>query len=198
MGTAVLFHYINRMVNLFLDNTMMPIVGKIPLLRDQALRIFSSVVSGRITALDVAPGTFLTDAPDMALPEEFRWAAPNPHVSGGLLRLASAAEKAATGSVDAGVRALVMEKVRNWNGGSPGLGKGWLDTAVSTLSEAMRPQARIALLAALASWAVDDSEVAAFRSAGGDDRALLDTAAWGAYIASNRIAGWFRLPSGAS
>lgn len=190
MGTVVLFHYINRMVNLFLDSTMMPLIGKVPVLRDQALRIFSSVVSGRITALDVAPGIFLTEAPFMALPEEFRWAASNPHVAGGLLRFAAAAEMAAKGSVDAGVRELVAEKVANWQGGSPEPGKGWLDSAVSGLPESTRPQARIALLAAFASWAADDGEFADFREAGGDDRALLDTAAWGAWLASRRIAGW--------
>jgi hypothetical protein len=49
----------------------------------------------------------------------------------------------------------------------------------------------MALLAAMASWAVDDSEITAFKRTGLSDRELLDTAAWGAYLAAERIAGWF-------
>lgn len=193
MGTAVVFHYINRMVNMFLDDTLMPVIGKVPLLRESAMRIFSNVVSGRIVALDVPPGKFLTGAPDMALPTEFRWAEGNQHVAGGLLRLAVAAE-AAGANIDTGTRKLVFDAVEVWNGDAPGLGKGWLDGAVAILPERNQPQARIALLAAIASWAMDDGEVTAFRRQGGDDRTLLDTAAWGAYLAAKRIAGWMVPP----
>jgi AhpD family alkylhydroperoxidase len=189
MGTAVMFHYINRMVNLFLDDTMMPIVGKLPLVSGAAFKVFSNFVSGRIVTLDVASGGFLTGAPEMAMPDEFRWAEPDAGVSGGLLRFTASAVSAGS-SLDAAVRELVEHLVSEWTGGSPGPGKGWLDDAVAGLPEHSRPQARIALLAALASWAADDGEVAAFRRQGGDDRALLDTAAWGAFLAAKRISGW--------
>jgi AhpD family alkylhydroperoxidase len=193
MGTAVMFHYINRMVNLFLDDTMMPVIGKVPLLRGPAMRIFSAVVSGRIAALDVAPGKFLTETPEVALPPEFRWAAGNPYVAGGLQRFAAAAE-AAGSNIDDGTRKLLLDAVAVWNGFPPGPGKGWLDGAVAVLPERSRPQARIAFLAAMASWAMDEREVTAFRREGGDGRALLDTAAWGAYLAAKRIAGWLNPP----
>jgi AhpD family alkylhydroperoxidase len=189
IGTTVMFHYINRMANLFLDDTMMPIVGKLPLVSGAAFRMFSNLVSGRIATLDVAPEGFLTVPPAMALPDEFRWAEPDAGVSGGLLRFAASAVSAGS-SLDAAVRQLVEHLVSEWTGGSPGPGKGWLDNAVGMLPEHSRPQARIALLAALASWAADDGEVAAFRRQGGDDRALLDTAAWGAYLAAKKISGW--------
>jgi len=42
----------------------------------------------------------------------------------------------------------------------------------------------------MASWAVDDAEIAAFKRTGMGDRELLDTVAWGAYLATERIAGW--------
>ncbi len=193
MGTAVMFHYINRMVNLFLDDTMMPVVGKLPLVSGPAFRLFSNFVSGRIATLDVVPGRFLTGEPKMALPEEFRWAEPDAGVSGGLLRFASSAESAGS-TLDAAVRGLVEEVVSEWSGGLPGPGKSWLDHAVAVLPEHSRPQARIALLAALASWAADDGEIAAFRGEGADDRSLLDTAAWGAYLAAKRIASWIPAP----
>ncbi|NTV02819.1 MAG: carboxymuconolactone decarboxylase family protein [Chlorobiaceae bacterium] len=190
-GTAVLFHYINRMASIFLDDTMMPIIGKVPLLREPAFHVFSSVVSGRIAALEVPPGEFLTPDPEAPLPEAFAWAAPDSRVAGGLRRF-SVASVAASSALDAGACEAVVRMVSSWNGEAPGIGKWWLDHAVGALPQASRPQARIALLAAMASWAVDDGEVEAFRRAGGDDRALLDTAAWGAYLAAERIAGWLR------
>ncbi len=192
MATAVLFHYINRMVNIFLDDTMMPIVGKVPLLADQALKVFGSVVSKRIVSVDVAPGVFLTASPLAALPGAFSWASGDPNVAGGLLRFTSAVDAASSNSVDFGVQELLVRTLADWNGEPQGPGKGWLDATVSALPKQNRPQARIALLAALASWAVDDAEIAAFKRTGLGDRELLDTAAWGSYLAAGRIAGFLR------
>jgi AhpD family alkylhydroperoxidase len=191
LATAVLFHYINRMVNIFLDDTMMPIVGKVPVIGDQALKIFSNVVSGRIVTVDVAPGIFLTAAPLMALPDAFSWASGAPNVAGGLLRFASAVNAASSTSVDVGVQELVVRSIAAWDGENQEPGKEWLNRMVAPLPQQKRPQARMALLAAMASWAVDDSEITAFKRTGLSDRELLDTAAWGAYLAAERIAGWF-------
>ena len=190
MATAVLFHYINRMVNIFLDDTMMPIVGKVPVIGDQALKIFSNVVSGRIVTVDVTPGIFLTAAPLTALPDAFSWASGSPDVAGGLLRFASAVNAASSTSVDVGVQELVARAIAAWEGENQEPGKEWLSRMVAPLPQQKRPQARMALLAAMASWAVDDAEIAAFKRTGLGDRELLDTAAWGAYMAAERIAGW--------
>jgi AhpD family alkylhydroperoxidase len=190
MATAVLFHYINRMVNIFLDETMMPVVGKVPVVGDQAFRIFSSVTSSRIVRIEAKQGVFLTGNPAMKLPEAFGWAADDPAVAGGLLRFADVVRTVADASVDPEVQALVKRQVAAWEGEPLGLGKGWLDAAVSELPERLRPQARLALLAAMASWAVDGGEIESCRRAGLDDRALLETAAWGAFLAVERIAGW--------
>ena len=190
VATAILFHYINRMVNIFLDETMMPVVGKLPVVGDGAFRIFSSVTSGRIVRIDAKPGVFLTEPPVMQLPEAFGWAADNPAVAGGLLRFAYAIRQAADASIAPEVQALVKRRVSEWEGEPPGIGKALLEEAVLTLPDRHRPQARLALLAAMASWAVDGVEIESCKRAGLDDRALLDTAAWGAYIAAERIAGW--------
>lgn len=194
IGTAVIFHYINRMVNIFLDDTMMPVIGKVPLLRQPALSLFSSLVSGRIVSLEVAPGRFLSEAPGIPLPVEFLWAEADPAVSGGLLRFAAAAEEAGR-LIDARVREVVVNTLDAWSGSGSGFGNGGVDQAVACLTERLRPQARIALLAAVASWAVDDTEVKAFFDAGRDERSLLDTAAWGSWQAARRIAGWLMPPS---
>ena len=85
--------------------------------------------------------------------------------------------------------------VSAWEGTPPGIGKGWLEPAVAGLQGLPRAQARIALLAAMAAWAVDDGEVSEFRRAGGGDRALLDSAAWGSYLAAERIASWLQAPA---
>ena len=190
MATAILFHYINRMVNIFLDEAMMPVVGKMPVVGEQAFRIFSSVTSGRVVRIDATPGAFLTEPPAMPLPEAFGWAADDPPVAGGLLRFADAIRQAADASVAPEVQTLVKRRVSEWEGEPPGIGKAWLEEAVLALPEKSRPQARLALLAAMASWSVDSGEIESCRQAGLDDRALLETAAFGAYLATERIAGW--------
>jgi AhpD family alkylhydroperoxidase len=189
MATAVLFHYINRMVSLFLDETMMPVVGRVPVVGDQAFKIFSHVTSGRIVRIDARPGVFLTESPPMMLPDAFDWASANPALEGGLRRFAAALDEIGS-RIEPQVKSVVEGQVAVWDGEAPGIGKGWLEEAVRVLPEERKPQARLILLAAFAPWAVDNAEVQSFRKSGFDDRALLETAAWGAWLAAQRIAGW--------
>jgi hypothetical protein len=194
MATAFFFHYINRMVNVFLDRVMMPVIGRFHLVNGPAAKLFSELIAKRITSLDVRPGCYLTDNPAGPLPAEFHWAEAHPYVAGGLLRFAEAAEAAAAESVDERVCLLLAEKVQLWNGTTAGQGKTWLEPAVSRLPESNKPQARLALLAAFASWQVDEHTIRDFRNHHDDDRSLLNTVAWGSYLAAKRIAGWLIPP----
>jgi alkylhydroperoxidase family enzyme len=194
MATALFFHYINRMANVFLDKVMMPLLGRVPVISEAASGLFSTKIAGRIASLDVAPGRYLTVRPEGRLPLELRWAERDRFLSEGLLRFDASIGDAAEESVDEDVRELVISAVEAWNGEQPGFGDSRIDRAVSLLPDGRKASAALALKVALASWTVDGRVIRAFRQYHDDDRALLNTAAWGAYLAAKRIAGWLQSP----
>lgn len=191
IGTAVFFHYVNRMVNVFLDPSPFGVKTGANWSRSAASRLFGKAVRPRLTRQNLLPGQFLTAAPDAALPREIAWAQSNPHVFGGALRFASAAEEAGLETVDPEVRKLVLKRIENWNGETPGL--GWIEPLVAPLDNARRPAARLALLVALASHQVTGPVVDGFRQRQPSDRDLVNLCAWASYAAVKRIAGWVAL-----
>jgi hypothetical protein len=85
-----------------------------------------------------------------------------------------------------------MARVEVWRGDDPGMSRHWAEGAVKELPPQQRPQARLALLAALASYQVDDQVLDDARPCPGPDgdRALITTAAWASFTATRRIGTW--------
>ncbi len=195
-GTAICFHYTNRMVNIFLDRAPMPM----PAAGSKFMRAFSRAslrfFGRRIVKLDGEPGDFIMEADDAVLPEEFSWAHSNPHVAGGLLRFSHAAEMAGDEAVPKEVQELVRSHLNTWNGEQVELGRGWLENLVQPLDKKLQPSARLAILAARASWQVDKKIVREFRQFHEGDKALIQVAGWASYAAVKRISGWLIAPTG--
>ncbi|MFF5073156.1 carboxymuconolactone decarboxylase family protein [Micromonospora olivasterospora] len=187
VAVAVLTHYLNRVVSVFL--TEAPLPPGVPRL---ALTPVSRVLGGRIgRAADRPrpPGASLRLLPAAPLPADLAWARASPTVAAALARSAAAVEAAAS-SVPAGARALVTTWLAGWGGEPPGISRAWADAAVRVLPPAERPAARLALLVAAAPYQVDDEAVGRFRRDRPEDRALLELCAWAALAAARRAASW--------
>ncbi len=188
-GTALCFHYLNRMANVFLEGSPLLVSGD-GWMKDVVTRVSGRVLRGRLANQIIVPGDFLNAAPDVPLPAEFAWAAPDPHIAGGFLRLIAAAGEAGIESVDARVRETIEEHVGRWRGETPELGRAWLEEAVARLGPDLRPAARLALMTARASWQVDEGLVSDFRSHQPLDRDLINLTSWASCVAMRRIASW--------
>ena len=189
VGAAVCFHYLNRMTNVFLDPSPF-LIGGDGWIKAQVVKMAGKLLRPRLASQTVVPGQFLNDAPEVSLPPEFAWAAPNPQIAGAVLRFVSAAEQAGSESIDRPVRECVLEYVQAWRGETPGLGREWVEKAIATLDEHQRPAGRLALITALASYQVDERLVTDFRSHKPSDRDLINLTSWASYIAARRIASW--------
>ncbi len=188
-GTAVMFHYINRMVNVFLEASPMPV--RIP----KALqRAFGATMTRRIVSVVGTPGESLHFLPASPLPAEFHWAKSNPAVEGGLSRMTAAVERAAKTALPANLRELLLERMTLWHGEHLGLGRGWVEEAIQPLLPSERATARLTLLTAFASHQVDDSVIRACRSDGVNDEVLVAAASWAAFCAARRIGSWLTTP----
>jgi AhpD family alkylhydroperoxidase len=186
IGTALVFHYINRVVTILLSESPLPGKGQV------------RRVSKRLAALWFAralrrarePGVSLRLLPEAALPADLEWAAASPAVAGALSRWVAAVERAAGPVVGEDVHELVSDRLAVWNGEDPGLSRSWVEESVTDLGGASRNAARLALLAALAPYQVDDDVIHEFREGHPEDEHLIALIAWSSLSAARRIASW--------
>ena len=184
VGVAVTFEYVNRMNNVFLPESPIPV--RVPrLAHNQVRRTLGGVAAPGKRAIE--PGGSLALLPDAALPDDLSWSA-------GHATVACAFAKASAVIDAAGARSLplhVRELVTAWLSGAAGemgLSRSWVDQAVADLPPADRAVARLALLTALASFQVDADVVASARRDCADDAALVDLTAWASWGAARRAA----------
>jgi len=196
LATAIAYHYINRMVNVFLDESPMPLKIRSGALKNALGRMMGRVVGRRIVAVDAPPGRSLALLPDAAVPPEFDWAHRDPSIAGALARLAHAVEDHGRRVLPVSVRRLVEDRLAVWDGKDPGLGLQWLDRSIVPLhGPADRAAARLALLTALASYRVDASVGDTFKAHYPREADLVAVAAWASFKAVQRLSSWIAGPA---
>jgi hypothetical protein len=192
IGTAMAFHYINRMAHVFLPESPYPLPSAVPWakgwIRKLAAGRFAALVSARRV-----PGASLSLLEPTDLPADLPWARGNPSVAGAFARYAAAVDAAVQDALHESVRERVLERLEAWDGTDPGLGglgPKELDTALVGVPPEERAAGRFALLTALASYRVDGAVVAAYRARYPADTQLLGAAAWVSYVSARRVGQW--------
>jgi AhpD family alkylhydroperoxidase len=188
IGTAVLLHYLNRMVNVFLVEVPLP--PRVPRI---ALRPVMGVLGGMIRkagAGPLPPGASLGLLPAAPLPADLGWAAANPVLADGFARAAAAIDAAADRTVAEPVRELVLAELAGWGGESRGLSRSLVTDAADRLPAPHQAAGRLALLTAFASYQVDDQIVEACRRGQRGDEELITLTAWASLAAARRIGQW--------
>jgi AhpD family alkylhydroperoxidase len=199
IATAACFHYINRLVTIFLDESPFPSRARLfaaPMVLFTS-RFFAPRLRGRLT-----PGESLAWLPQpvaepAALPADLAWARPRPEIAAAFAAIAAAVEAEAGGPLGEGA-AAVRRRLAVWGGEELPLDVSWADEVTAGLPERSRPAARLALLTALAPYRVGAAEVAAFRAAWPGDRALVGVTTWASFTAARRITSWLASNPGAA
>ncbi|MEV0178812.1 carboxymuconolactone decarboxylase family protein [Streptomyces sp. NPDC050625] len=173
LGTALAFHFINRIVSALLTENLLPAGAQ----RLRPVRSLAGRTMARTVRRTARPGAALPllDDPGPG-PDWAAGTAVGPAYSA--LRTAAAA---GAGLLDAEDRALVRDTVRAWDGSHPS--PAW----PALPDRAERPAARLALLAALAPYRVTGEDVAAWRRPEHTDHCLVHLVAYGAFAAVDRI-----------
>jgi AhpD family alkylhydroperoxidase len=196
-AVALVFEYINRMVNVFLGEAPMPpqapaaALGVVTRVLGRVVKAASRRVGDPDASLDL-----LSDAP---LPPDLDWAAAEPGIATALARATAVIDRAAIDSdaidrngapaVPPSVRDVVESELDAWDGRPKGPSRLWAGAAVSGLPEEDRPAGRLALLTAVASYQVDETVVAEYRAGHRSDRELIELTSWAALTAARRSIG---------
>ena len=187
LGTALAYHYVNRVVSVLLSARITPIpMGPLSRAAQKGVALYAR----RAARSRPEPGASLGALPDAPLPDDLEWAASAPAVAGAAARAAAQTERAGAEALPDSVRDLVTTRVGEWDGSPPPMGRSWLEDAIDPLPAEDLPAARLALLTALASYRVDESVVSDFRLAGPSDKQLVGAVAWAAFTAARGVTGW--------
>jgi AhpD family alkylhydroperoxidase len=192
IGTAVAFHYINRMVNVFLGETLLPVPSA---LKGLTGRLFGATAAKRFVSRAPQQGDSLRFVPQAKLPDDLAWAAANPTVAGAFAGFAAVVEAAGNAVLPEPVRALVSASVQAWHGEVMGMSRRWVEDAIVEVEEEHRAAARLALLTALASYQVDPSVVEGFQAHYPEDAHVIAATAWASFTAARRVGTWLQGPT---
>lgn len=183
-AVEVTFHYLNRMVNVFLGDSPLP--QNLPeRAREPARRMVGRVAHPNEI---IEAGGSLALLPEAQLPADLAWAADVPHVAQALARACDGIEGRARGALPNRVRARVLGELSGWHGEAPGMGRGWVERATANLPEPERVAAVLALLVAKASYQVDGDVIGDFRKQHAGDAVLIEVASWASMTAARRCA----------
>lgn len=187
-GVAVTFHYLNRMVTLFLQETPLPPGVPNGLARGLMRMLGRLLRSAAVNAPE--PGAALPLLAEAAMPGDLHWAAGNSAIADGFARAIAAIDAAGARAVPEAVRELVLGELAAWDGRPRGPSRTWADAAVRGLRPADRPAGRIALLTAFAPYQVLPADIEAFRRGQFADQDLVELTSWASLAAARRVGTW--------
>jgi AhpD family alkylhydroperoxidase len=195
VGTALGYHYINRMVCIFLPQSLLPNGALAPGLK----RLIGAGIRRRLLSSPL-PGAALQYLPDVECAglDEFSWATTGSIIHSAFTQAAAVFDTLGAHALPAPVRGLVTGHLTHWQGEHPPLSRQWVDHAVAGVAEPLRPAARFALLTALAPYQIDTRIVEDFRTATGGpntDELIVAASAWSSFAAVRRINEWISAPT---
>jgi AhpD family alkylhydroperoxidase len=181
IGTAVFFHYMNRVATVLLDHTPLP--SSRWWLKGILTRIagwYFSFAARR----QKAPGASLAFLPDAELPEDLAWANASEALAGAWARFAQEIERQGQSALPLEIRMFAAEHIQHWEGDTREDCSS-LENAVQSLVPEQRNSGKLVLLTAFAPQLVDDTLIRAF--AGRDQNKILGAICWTSFTVARRI-----------
>lgn len=194
LGITLVYHYINRLVQVFLPESLLPS----PVRGGWAGRLLWRVIGRKLAQSrerERIAGASLSFVPEAPLPPEYSWAARSSTISQALAGWAAMMEQVGANLLHHRVRALVTDFLHNWQGETLPLSRAWVKQAVARLPEADQAEGSLALLAAVAPHQIDAAIIQELRAESGTDARLVGIVAWASFQAARRILSWLSVPA---
>ncbi|MFI6925039.1 carboxymuconolactone decarboxylase family protein [Nonomuraea spiralis] len=181
VGTALTFHFVNRVASALLTENLLP--GNLQ--KSRLVRSVGGRAMSRTVRRELPPGAGLDVLDGLPATAEPAWAAGTP--VGTAYATLTAVAGAGGELLGEAARAAVTEAVAGWDGAHPPMGGDWVSGPLAGVPVAERPGARLALLTALAPYRITDADVAAWRGAATTDEDLVRLVAFGAATAMRHV-----------
>jgi AhpD family alkylhydroperoxidase len=184
IGTAVFFHYMNRVATVLLDETPLPSSR-------WWLKGFLSRIAGWYFSFAArrtkTAGASLAFLPEAELPADMAWATASETLAGAWARFALEVERQGQAALHAQTRQFAADYIGNWQGAAEELRNGTLEGAIQSLGPEQRSAARLVLLTALAPHHVDEKVVREFADPRKEQVRILGAISWASFTAARRI-----------
>lgn len=192
IGTALAYHFVNRMVSVFLSPSPLPVSNSSPGIKQLITRVFGATAGKSIGNKQAAAGDSLIFLPKADLPEDFSWAKPNPDIGAAFAGFSVLMETAGRETVPQEVRERLLQRLEQWQGEEMGLDRQWLEDATDVLADQHQAIARLVMMAAFAPYQTDEKVINAFRDQYPDAAELLAATSWASYATTRRISQWIQ------
>ena len=187
IGTAVFYHYINRMVSVFLGETPLPLNFQ---WSKGILKWMAGLFFSRSVGRPKSPGISLKFLPESSLPSDLEWAKHNQNVSEAFSRFAAVIEEIGEQFLCENIRLRIQGAFQGWRGEDPGLSRQWVESAIRGLDKEQQAIGRIALLTAFSPYQVDQDVIKDYYEYHPDSEKLLGIIAWSSFTISRKIGAW--------
>ena len=187
IGTAVYYHYINKMVSILLGETPLPI--KSSLLKGFTRRIGVLMFSVALKR-HKRPGESLRFIDEHHPDKKVSWTSGNPEISMAFASHANIVENLAEKYIPEKVKVVLREYIKNWDGKDPGISRNWVEKYISHLYEPFKAQARLILLCAISPYQIDEKIIISYRQSNSTDEALLTALSWASFTTAMHIGNW--------
>ena len=189
IGTAMIFHFVTRLVLVLLDETFLP--GG-PRAQSLARRAAGLAFAHKVRAIH-RPGLATDRLASYPMPDDLVWAAASPPIATSLAALTGCLEESQHLPEDS--RAVVRRAIVAWRGQPTPISSSWTDEHIDGLPEELRAATRLALLTSLAPHQITDADVAAARPLLTTDASFVSALAWAGWTAARRVGAWMTRPT---
>ncbi|MFC7529652.1 carboxymuconolactone decarboxylase family protein [Actinoplanes sp. GCM10030250] len=190
VGTVLVNHFINRMVDALRPGSILPsLPGPAGDVVVSPLRRLAGAALSRRVRRPVRPGDSLRLLGRAAAGGSPAWARDNPFIGTAYAAFRTAAHRGGD-LLSEDAREVVAGVVEGWDGGHPAIGSDWPGRLLGDVELEERPAVRLVLLAAIAPYRLTDVAVGAWRGGveQGEDGRLVRLLAFGAITAVDKIA----------
>ena len=182
IGTLFVLNYVNRVSHVLMDGS--PVGDS---LKNTSLRLFGYELR-ETTERPIQPGRGLDLLPKAPIPDDMRWARPNPRIADALARWAAAVDRETESAISPKVRQLVLDRLEVWNGEKMPLSRSWVEQEVEGLTGEDYHVAKLILIVCKASYQFDDSLVQGAMGDKVNEERLIRILAFAAMSAARRLA----------
>jgi AhpD family alkylhydroperoxidase len=187
IGTLMGMTDINRFSHVVMETSPVGAPFGLRSIKAWALRAFG--IELKVTrARPLAPGRALDLLPPAELPDDMRWAEPNPRIATAVSQWAATVEREGAKVVPAETREVVLKALSRWNGEVKPLDGRWIDADIESLGGRDKSIARLAIVLAKAPYRVTEKMVNDVIGEARDEERFVRILAWSSFVSARRFA----------